>query len=132
MPFGNNSFDCVVDTFSLCVFPDPAAALRDMARVLRPGGTALLLEHSRSTFGPLAWYQVRAVALQTHLLASCFRKNARLLQLRISDDLPHALYGIRERLPHIVTVWPQASTPLCVLTAGLSFCRMDRLTQLQI
>ncbi len=58
MPFENSSFDCVVDTFSLCVFPDPAAALREIARVLRPDGTALLLEHCRSTFGPLAWYQV--------------------------------------------------------------------------
>ena len=58
MPFENSSFDCVVDTFSLCVFPDPLAALLEMARVLRPTGVALLLEHSRSSFAPLAWYQV--------------------------------------------------------------------------
>ena len=48
----------MVDTFSLCVFPDPLAALRSMAACLRPGGTLLLLEHSRSSFGPLAAYQV--------------------------------------------------------------------------
>ncbi len=59
LPFGNDSFDCVVDTFSLCVFPDPAGALREVARVLRPGGTVLLLEHCRSPVTPLAWYQVR-------------------------------------------------------------------------
>ena len=58
MPFKESTFDCVVDTFSLCVFPDPAAALREVARVLRPAGAALLLEHCRSPFGPLAWYQV--------------------------------------------------------------------------
>lgn len=57
LPFPDNSFDSIVDTFSLCVFPDPAAALRSMARVVRPGGKVLLLEHSRSTFPILGWYQ---------------------------------------------------------------------------
>ena len=58
LPFPDASFDCVVDTFSLCVFPRPAAALAEIARVLRPGGRALLLEHSLSTFPQLALYQV--------------------------------------------------------------------------
>ena len=58
LPFPDASFDCVVDTFSLCVMEDPLAALREVRRVLRPGGAALLAEHTRSAEAPLlGWYQ---------------------------------------------------------------------------
>ncbi|GAX79524.1 hypothetical protein CEUSTIGMA_g6965.t1 [Chlamydomonas eustigma] len=57
LPFADESFDSIVDTFSLCVIEDPTAALREMARVLRPTGTAFLLEHSRSDNRLLAAYQ---------------------------------------------------------------------------
>lgn len=53
LPFPDASFDCVVDTFSLCVMEHPAAALAEVRRVLRPGGRALLIEHSKSTVAPL-------------------------------------------------------------------------------
>ena len=53
LPFPDASFDCVVDTFSLCVIEHPEAALREVRRVLRPGGRALLVEHTRSSAAPL-------------------------------------------------------------------------------
>lgn len=46
--FDDASFDTVVATFVHCTIPDPPAALREIARVLRPGGQYLFLEHVRS------------------------------------------------------------------------------------
>jgi ubiquinone/menaquinone biosynthesis C-methylase UbiE len=53
VPFGDNAFDTVVCTLSLCTIPDPAAAIGEMKRVLRPGGQLLLLDHIGSTWPPI-------------------------------------------------------------------------------
>lgn len=44
------AFDVVVDTFGLCSFDDPVAALRRMAQACSPGGSVVLLEHGRSHY----------------------------------------------------------------------------------
>lgn len=42
LPFADHSFDTVIDTFGLCVFDQPINALKEMIRVLRPGGKLLV------------------------------------------------------------------------------------------
>lgn len=49
LPFPDGSVDTVVSTLVLCTVPDPAAALREIARVLRPGGQLLFIEHIRAS-----------------------------------------------------------------------------------
>jgi SAM-dependent methyltransferase len=43
LPFADGSFDVVVSQMALMFFPDPAAALAEMARVVVPGGTVAVL-----------------------------------------------------------------------------------------
>jgi len=48
LPFEDDSFDTVVSTLVLCGVDDQSRSLREMRRVLRPGGQLLFLEHVRS------------------------------------------------------------------------------------
>lgn len=45
LPFPDRSFDSAVVTYSLCSVDDPARALAELRRVLRPGGELVLVEH---------------------------------------------------------------------------------------
>lgn len=47
LPFPRHSFDTVIGTLIFCSIGEPAAALAEIRRVLRPGGQLLLLEHVR-------------------------------------------------------------------------------------
>jgi arsenite methyltransferase len=44
LPFEDASFDAAICECSLCTFPDKAAAAREIARVLRPGGAAVIAD----------------------------------------------------------------------------------------
>lgn len=59
LPFEDASFDTVTATLVFCTIPHPEAALREAARVLKPGGRLLFIEHVRSQDPGLARWQDR-------------------------------------------------------------------------
>jgi ubiquinone/menaquinone biosynthesis C-methylase UbiE len=59
LPFESGSFDVAVSTLVLCGVDDQPRALRELRRVLRPGGTLLFLEHVRSQDAAIARKQDR-------------------------------------------------------------------------
>src|SRR5687768_3015768 len=48
MDFGDNEFDKALATYTISAVPDPVAVLREMRRVVKPGGTIVILNHFRS------------------------------------------------------------------------------------
>jgi ubiquinone/menaquinone biosynthesis C-methylase UbiE len=59
LPFEDGSFDTVTLVYVLCTVPDPAAGLEEIARVLKPGGRLLFIEHVRAADEGLAHWQDR-------------------------------------------------------------------------
>ncbi len=57
LPFDDGTFDVAVSTLVLCGVDDQPRALRELRRVLRPGGQLLFIEHVRSTDPELARFQ---------------------------------------------------------------------------
>ncbi len=71
LPFANNSFDCVVTTFTLCSVQDPQAALSEAKRVLKPGGRLLFVEHGRAPDTDAAAWQRRIEPVWKRIAGGC-------------------------------------------------------------
>jgi demethylmenaquinone methyltransferase / 2-methoxy-6-polyprenyl-1,4-benzoquinol methylase len=55
LPFADGAFDAVTITFGLRNMNDTVAALREMCRVVRPGGRLVVCEVSQPTWRPIRW-----------------------------------------------------------------------------
>ncbi len=71
LPFEDDSFDVAVSTLVLCTVDDQPRALRELRRVLRPGGRLLFIEHVRADDERLARWQDRLNGLQTRVGHGC-------------------------------------------------------------
>ncbi len=71
IPFGEDSFDTVVCTFTLCSVQDQAEVLKEMRRILRPGGTLLFLEHGRAPDADVAKWQDRIEPIWKPIAGGC-------------------------------------------------------------
>jgi SAM-dependent methyltransferase len=71
LPLADASCDAALSTFTLCTVPDPAVALAEIFRVLRPGGSLHFLEHGLSPDPGVVTWQRRLDPLQRRLADGC-------------------------------------------------------------
>jgi len=71
LPVGDDSFDVAVAALVLCTVPDPAAALAELRRVLRPRGELRFYEHVRSEHEKLARVQTALDAGWPRVAGGC-------------------------------------------------------------
>jgi ubiquinone/menaquinone biosynthesis C-methylase UbiE len=71
LPLNDDTADTVIVTYALCTIPDPVAALREMARVLKPGGEILFTEHGRAPDPKVARWQARIDPVWKRIAGGC-------------------------------------------------------------
>lgn len=71
IPLEDNTADSVVVTYSLCTIPDPVKALKEMGRILRPGGEILFSEHGQSPDAGIQKWQSRIDPIWKKLAGGC-------------------------------------------------------------
>lgn len=99
LPFEDSSFDTAVFTLVLCTVPNPERALTEAARVLKPGGRLLFVEHVRAKSSGLARWQDRLETPWRFLADGCHCNRDTVANIEASpfaleraerDELPKA------------------------------------------
>jgi ubiquinone/menaquinone biosynthesis C-methylase UbiE len=94
------SADAALSTFTLCTIPDVESALREIRRVLKPGGRLFLLEHGRAPDPGVARWQDRLNGMQKLIAGGCHINRDMRALLRAAgfapDDLSTAYF---EQMP---------------------------------
>jgi phosphatidylethanolamine/phosphatidyl-N-methylethanolamine N-methyltransferase len=67
MDFGDNEFDTALATYTISAVPDPVAVLREMRRVVKPGGRIVILNHFRSDRRTMGWLEDLVAPVCTRL-----------------------------------------------------------------
>jgi SAM-dependent methyltransferase len=116
LQFGDASVDTAVSTFTLCTIPDVDAALREVARVLRPGGRFHFLEHGRADEPKVVAWQNRLNGLQGRIAGGCH------LNRPIDSLITNAGFEI-EQVENLYMPGPAPSKPYGYLYLGTARVR---------
>jgi ubiquinone/menaquinone biosynthesis C-methylase UbiE len=104
LPFADDSFDTVVSSLVLCTVADQPRALREIRRVLRPGGSLLFLEHVRSDEPKIARRQDRMNGLSRMVMHGCNCNRPTLSQIEAAGfEIPDVRHDTLAKAPSFVS-----------------------------
>jgi ubiquinone/menaquinone biosynthesis C-methylase UbiE len=82
LPLADDSCDTALTTWTLCTIPDVEAAVRELRRVLKPGGTLHFVEHGLAPDEPVQRWQHRLEPIQKRVFGGCHLTRAPVDLLR--------------------------------------------------
>jgi ubiquinone/menaquinone biosynthesis C-methylase UbiE len=119
LPFADESFDTAVSTLVLCTVDDQPRAVRELRRVLRPGGRLLFIEHVRSDDAKVARMQDRMLPINRRIAHGCHCNRPTL------DTIRAAGFEVAEVEHGTLTHAPPFIRPLIVGVARVSGSPVD-------
>ena len=90
LPLADRTADSAVVTWSLCSIDNPASALRELRRVLKPGGALIFVEHGQSPDVSVQTWQNRLTPLWRHVSGNCH------LNRKVDDLIRNAGFAIED------------------------------------
>ncbi len=112
LPFAEDRFDAAVSTWTMCTIPDLGAALAELRRVLKPGGTLHFVEHGLAPDAGVQRWQRRLEPAQRRLVGGC------RLTRPIADLIAGAGFAMAE-----LDVFYEARTPKVLGANSLGVAR---------
>jgi ubiquinone/menaquinone biosynthesis C-methylase UbiE len=99
----DNSVDHVLCTMTLCTIPKVDDALREVHRVLRPGGSFAFLEHGLAPDENVARWQRRLTPLQRRIFGGCHLDRSSTALIATSGLRMESSHSAYERGPRIMS-----------------------------
>jgi ubiquinone/menaquinone biosynthesis C-methylase UbiE len=99
LPFADATFDTALSTWTLCTIPDAEAALGELRRVLKPGGTLHFVEHGLAPDARVRTWQHRFEPLQRRLFGGC----------HLTREIPALIRGAGFEIRELHTFYEEGS-----------------------
>jgi len=108
IPLDDGCVDTVVTTWTLCSIPDPLQALKEMKRVLKPGGVLLFAEHGLAPEAQVQRWQQRLNPLWRRLAGGC----------NLNRKMDQLIRAAGFRIAELETAYAQGPRPLSYIYCG--------------